>query len=165
MLVIKKKLLLLVMLVSLLMIGSVFITQNSHNQTNSDYNTPPSFPSTGYTEKGDAVLASDYNYDINTGELTSIKNNRIIYTFSAGTNTDKFTGMPAVYIFSFLDESKLILWQTSDDNSQLGPNWESNLWLSSELEYLDLDNLSQGLKPYIVPEAKKQAVRNQLAGN
>lgn len=167
MLISKNKLILLGITVTFLMIGSIFITQNFHNQTNTDFNTPfsPILSSTNYTENGDAVLASDYNYDINTGDLISTKDNQIIYNFTAGKNTDKFTGRPAVYIFSFLDGSKLILWQTSDDNSPLGPNWENNLWLGDELKYLDLNNPSQGLKPYIVPEAKKQAVRTLLGQN
>ncbi len=163
----KNNLFLIAALVPLITMGAGCVARNSSEQKNSDFNTPSStsIASTSYTQNHKIVLASDYDYDINTGNLKSTIDNTVIYKFSAGRNPDKFTGMPAVYIFSFLDGSKLILWQTSSDSSQLGPNWEYTLWLGNELQYIDLDKLSQGLKSYVVPESKKQAVRNMLAEN
>ena len=106
------------------------------------------------------VGTSDYEYDINTGNLKSIKDNKVIYTFSDAGKPDKFVGRPAVYIFG-LDGSKLILWQTGFDNSP-GSGWDYEIWLTNELEYFDLNNLSQGLKYYVVPESKKQEARKLL---
>lgn len=157
-----------VVTVSLIIIGTISysVASNLYAQNNSDYRTSsvPYFPSTGYIGKNDIVLASDYLYDINTGELTSSRNNKVVYTFAANQTPEKFTGRPAVYIFSTLDGSKLIIWQT-DPASTLDPNQEYKLWLGNELQYLDLDNLSQGLEPYIVPESKKQEARRMFAGN
>ena len=164
---IKTAILLPVAIIALVLGGIGYITQDFHSQPNSDSNMPTStsIASTSYTGNGKTVLASDYNYDINTGDLTSARDNKVVYTFSTGHSPDKFTGMPAVYIFSFLDESKLILWQTDSDSSQLGPDWEYKLWLGNELQYLDLDNLPSGLQHYVVPESKKQAARDMLASN
>ncbi len=96
---------------SLLIIGIVHAMQTSPLTQNSDYNMPssPSFPTTGYVGTADIVLASDYYYDINTGDLTSSRDNKVIYTFPANQNPERFIGRPAFYIFSSLDGSNLIL--------------------------------------------------------
>jgi uncharacterized protein YxeA len=113
------------------------------------------------TETSNKIVETfEYEYDINTGNLKSKNNNEIIYTFSDQGDSDKFSGIPAVYIYG-LDGNKLILWQTGFDNSP-GPGWEYEIWSTNELEYLDLGNPSQGPRPYIVPEWKKQEAKSLL---
>src|SRR3989344_7573788 len=103
--------------VSLLVLGAVYVIQNSYDPSkNSDYNLPTSasMPAAAYTETGTPVMAYDYDYDVNTGKLRSMKDNKVIYTFPEGKKTlDNPSGRPSIYIFSFLDGSKLIFWQTN----------------------------------------------------
>lgn len=109
------------------------------------------------TKENSIATTTGVNYDIKTGNITT-GDNKIIYTFS-GTDP-RWVGKPAVYFYGF-DGSKLILWETGSDDSP-GPGWDNEIWLSDKLEYLDFSNLAQGLKPYVVSEAKKQAEKKLL---
>lgn len=102
------------------------------------------------------VETYDYEYDIDTGNLKSKKDNKVVYTFSDA----RFGDQLVIDIFG-LDGNKLILWKTGLENSP-GPEWTYEIWLTKELEYLDLDNPSQGPKPYVVPEWKKQEAKKLL---
>jgi len=112
-------------------------------------------------QKHNILETSDYTYDFNSGNLTSQKDGGILYTFSNAGKENKFIGRPAVHILGVEDGSKLILWETGSDNSP-GPGWIYEIWLGDELEYIDLNNPSEGPRPYVVPEWKKQEAQEQL---
>jgi len=111
------------------------------------------------------VEATDYKYDRATGNLISVKDGRVIYSFEKErraiqedqTWTDDDL---AVYLFG-LQGSKLIIWQIGTENSP-GPGWDYEIWQTDKLKYIDLNNPSEGPQPYTVPEWKKQEAKEQL---
>ena len=106
-------------------------------------------------ETVEIVKAADYRYDKETGELKSLKDNKVLYTHEY-----KREGYPVMVLYILgLEGTKLIVWETTSEDSP-GPGWKHEVWFNElaakNIYYLDLDNSNKGLQPYTVPESKKQ---------
>lgn len=106
-------------------------------------------------ESREIIKTADYRYDQETGELKSLKENKILYTHEY-----KREGYPDMVLYILgLEGTKLIVRETTSEASP-GPGWQHEVWFNElaakNIYYLDLDNLDKSLQPYTVPESKKQ---------
>ncbi len=105
--------------------------------------------------------AMDYAYDTQTGKLTRKTDNSVIYTFEQPNNYPEEYRLVRIM---GLNDSKLIVHDIGAINADYspGPTQDYDIWLTDQLKYINLNNPSEGLRPYVVPEWKKQAAREGL---